>query len=195
MLQGGSAISTPDVQDDDDIRSSLSGDGDAYARLVGRYQQGVSARMWRITRTGADHAELVQEVFVEAFVSLRTYRGEAPFGHWLSRIATHVAYRFLKRQAKERQRSDLPVEELTDVIATEEDSVAPRRAAEALHRLLEQLPPRDRLVLTLRYLEERSIEETAELTGWSCTMVKVQAWRARGKLKRLFEHAGIEVNP
>ena len=62
-----------------------------------------------------------------------------------------------------------------------------------LHGLLEELPPRDRLVLTLRYLEELSVEETAERTGWSRAMVKVQAWRAREKLKRLFAKAEGKV--
>jgi RNA polymerase sigma-70 factor (ECF subfamily) len=52
---------------------------------------------------------------------------------------------------------------------------------------LEQLPPRDRLVLTLLYLESRSVAEAADLAGWSQTMVKVQAYRARGKLRKLLE--------
>ncbi len=69
----------------------------------------------------------------------------------------------------------------------------PEEAAEILHSLLDRLPPRDRLVLMLRYVEDRSVEETAELTGWTQTMVKVQAWRARNKLKKLFEAAGLEV--
>ena len=59
--------------------------------------------------------------------------------------------------------------------------------AEILYRLLEQLPPRDRLVLTLRFLEEKNVEQTAEWTGWSQAMVKVQTLRARRKLKRLFD--------
>ena len=63
-------------------------------------------------------------------------------------------------------------------------------AAETLHNLLGQLPPRDRLVLTLLYLEELSVAQAAEQTGWSRTMVKVQAHRARKKLKKLLEAAG-----
>jgi RNA polymerase sigma-70 factor (ECF subfamily) len=58
-------------------------------------------------------------------------------------------------------------------------------AAEAVHETLAQLRPRDRLVLTLMYLEEHSVAEVADLTGWSETMVKVQAWRAKRKLRKL----------
>jgi RNA polymerase sigma-70 factor (ECF subfamily) len=60
-------------------------------------------------------------------------------------------------------------------------------AAQLVHLLLEKLPPRDRLVLTLLYLQGNSVEEAAQLAGWSRTMVKVQAFRARGKLKKLME--------
>jgi RNA polymerase sigma-70 factor (ECF subfamily) len=60
-----------------------------------------------------------------------------------------------------------------------------------VHRLVERLPPRDRAVIVLLHLEERSVAETAELLGWSRAMVKVQAWRARGRLRRMLAGTGI----
>ncbi len=60
-------------------------------------------------------------------------------------------------------------------------------AAGQIAAALEQLPPRDRLVLTLLYLEDRSVAEAAELAGWSQTMIKVQAYRARKKVRKLLE--------
>ena len=61
------------------------------------------------------------------------------------------------------------------------------QVADLGEQVLSQLAPRDRLVLTLMYLEEQSVDEIAEATGWSRSMVKVQAWRARKRLKRLLE--------
>ncbi len=180
--------------DMEDIRLSLDGDGVAYERLVERYQAGISARMWRFTRDRFKHRELVQDVFVEAYISLKTFRNRAPFEHWLSRIATSVGYRHWKKKAKERCNPMLPLEDWDQAIWEGPESVQPEYAAEILHSLLERLPPRDRLVLMLRHIENRSVEETAELTGWTTTMVKVQAWRARNKLKKLFEAAGLEVD-
>ncbi len=75
----------------------------------------------------------------------------------------------------------------------EPEDIDPSWAADTLQALLEQLPPRDRLVLALRYIEDRSVEETAVLTGWTHSMVKVQAWRARKKLRKLLQAAGVEV--
>jgi len=62
-------------------------------------------------------------------------------------------------------------------------------ASEILGDLLEGLLPRDRLVLTLLYWDGCSVAEAAELTGWTQTMVKVQAYRARKRLKRLIEES------
>jgi len=77
-----------------DIRDSLAGDGDAYGRLVERYQQPIAAAMWRFTRDRRQWEELVQDVFVEGYLSLGTYSARAPLLHWLRRIATRVGYRF-----------------------------------------------------------------------------------------------------
>lgn len=177
-------------RDLEDVRRCLQGDGDAYRRLIDRHQGRISAMMWRFSRDPETHADLVQDVFVEAYRSLSGYRGTAPFEHWLSRIATHVGYQHWKRQKREGALQTVPLEDWHELPEAPPEEMDPTEAADVLHRLLEQLPPRDRLVLTLRYVEDRSVEETAAVTGWSQTMVKVQTWRAKRKLKALFEEVG-----
>lgn len=177
----------------DDITGTLNGDQDAYANLVNRHQTRVASRMWRFTRDALDHADLVQEVFVQAYLSLKGYRGAAPFEHWLARIATRVGYRFWKRAARERLTQPVPIEDLEHLMSWDLQDVDPVLAGETLHALLDRLPPRDRLVLVLRYVEECSVQETARLTGWTQSMVKVQAWRARKKLRTLLEEAGVKI--
>jgi RNA polymerase sigma-70 factor (ECF subfamily) len=85
---------------------------------------------------------------------------------------------------------------LTDALAKiptgKDDAQASREAAELVHLLLDQLSPRDRLVVTLTRLEGRSIAEVASLTGWSASLVKVQLHRAMGRLARLCQDLGIE---
>lgn len=186
-------VAGPTPGDIEDIQLTLNGDGVAYARLVERHQAEISGRMWRFTRERAKHRELVQDVFVEAYLSLKTFRGKAPFANWLARIGTRVGYRHWRKEARERSNQTVPLEDWDQPVWDEPEALEPEKAAEILHSLLDRLPPRDRLVLMLRYVENRSVEETAELTGWTRTMVKVQAWRARNKLKTLFEAAGLEV--
>lgn len=174
-----------DDADRRDIRASLEGDGEAYGRLVGRHQAQIARRMWRFTRDRRELEELVQDVLVEAYYSLRGYRGAAPFEHWLNRIATRVGYRFWKR--RQQAAREVPLQDWDDFEQPGESPLETQEAAELLHDLLGQLPPRDRLVLTLLYLEELSVAEVARRAGWSRTMVKVQAHRARKKLRALLE--------
>lgn len=191
----GNSLTAQHRDDLTDIRESLEGDGDAYARLVRRHQDSVARRMWRFTRDRDEHRELVQEVFVQAYTSLSGFKANAPFAHWLARIATLVGYRYWKNRSHERSIPKVPIEEWADRLATLEPAQwEASQAAELLHALLDELPPRDRLVMMLRHVEDRSVEETAALTGWSESMVKVQSWRARKKLKKLFEQAGLEVD-
>jgi len=171
-----------------EVQRAAAGDGQAYARLIARHQSAIAQYMWRFTRDRGRWEELVHDVFVEAYLSLRGYRGQSPLEHWLRRIATRVGYRHWTERNKARQRSG-PLE-TAETPAAADTNEAASQAAETVHRLLAKLAPRDRLVLTLLHLEEQSIAEIASLTGWSRIMVKVQAHRARAKLKRLLEAEG-----
>ena len=84
------------------VRRVLAGDGSAYRALIERHQGRVSSMMWRFSRDAEVHRELVQEVFVQVYESLGSYRAEAPFEHWLVRIATRVGYRYWKRERRAR---------------------------------------------------------------------------------------------
>jgi RNA polymerase sigma-70 factor (ECF subfamily) len=164
-----------------DVRAAARGDGDAYSRIIGRYQQTIARRMHRFTRDPAAIEELVHDVFVEAYFSLCKYRGEAPLEHWLQKIATRVGYKYWERRQREKT---IPFQDGMHDPPAKEDGVG-NDEAEEVGAALEKLSPRDRLVLTLLYLESRSVAEAADLAGWSQTMVKVQAHRARGKLRKL----------
>jgi RNA polymerase sigma factor (sigma-70 family) len=191
----GHSVESDGHEDQQDIRASLKGDGDAYARLVRRHQTWVAARMWKFTRNSGDHEELVQEVFVQAYLSLAGFRGEGPFTGWLSRIATRVGYAHWKTRSRECSARSVPIEALDELAAMQAEEIDAELAGRTLCALLDRLPPRDRLVLMLRYVEDRSVEETAAVTGWGATMVKVQSWRARNKLRKLMKEAGVEVEP
>jgi RNA polymerase sigma-70 factor (ECF subfamily) len=167
-----------------DITASLAANGEAYRRIVGRHQSSIARRMRRFAASASEIEELVQDVFVEAYFSLAKFSGRAPFEHWLNRIATRVGYAHLKQRLKWKKRSG-DAQPLEQLASAEPPSAA--EAADALHHVLDRLGPRDRLVITLLHLENRTVAETASLTGWSQAMVKVQAYRARSKLRKLLE--------
>jgi RNA polymerase sigma-70 factor (ECF subfamily) len=184
-------ISHIGFSEQDDVQKSQNGDAEAFRRLVQRHQEHVSKLMWRFTRDKNSHQELVQESFVEAYLSLHSYKARAPFEHWLSRIATRVGYRYWK-QLKRHPHVSLQDSDWKQITEKQPESISPEDAAGIVHQCLAKLPPRDRLVLTLRYLEQCDVKETARRTGWSLSLVKVQTCRAKQKLKKLLEKTNIE---
>ncbi len=176
-----------DEQDQRDIQASQQGDPDAYARLVRRYERQVSRRMWKFTRDRTEYEELVHEVFVEAYFALPRYREQNAFPAWLNRIATRVGYRYWKNNR--RHGWAVGLEHWDGQDHSDTDNAEAEQAAEQLHRLLARLGPRDRLVLTLLYWEGCSVAEASQQTGWTKTMVKVQAHRARARLRKILDQA------
>jgi len=179
--------------DFEDLHNSQKGDSEAYRRLIERHQPAIGKLMWRFTRDRTEHEELVQQVFVEAWLSLAGFSRKAPFAHWLARIATRVGYRYW-RQRRCRKAVSLHDDEWELLGRPTEKTLDSEQAAALAHRLLGQLPPRDRLVLTLRYLEQCDVAQTAYRTGWSTVRVRVQTHRAIAKLKTLSRHIQCEID-
>ena len=138
--------------------------------------------------------DLVQDIFLKMFTRLDQYKGAVAFTHWVSRIAVTTCIDQLRAQKRrpEFRWADLSEQEaeVLDSVMTSEGDVAVNdalAARELVYKLLGQLKPEDRLVLQLLDLEQRSVAEISEITGWNQSLVKVRAFRARGKLKKLFE--------
>ena len=137
--------------------------------------------------------DLAQDIFLKMFTRIDQYKGEVPFTHWVSRIAVTTCIDQLRAQKRrpELRWADL-TETQTDVldnVITNENDVSPDDAVaakELVHKLLDQLKPEDRLVIQYLDLDQRSIAEISQLTGWNPTLVKVRAFRARRKLQRFY---------
>ena len=176
------------MEDGLDCRQCAAGDQNACARLFQRYEPVIAKQMWRFSRDRRVCEELVQDVFVEAYLSIERYQDRGvPFEHWLRRIATRVGYRYWKKEA--RRKKEVAIEAAADVAANEEfaSPADASAAAKVLHELLARLPAADRLVLTMMYFEECDIAMMAERTGWPRAIVKMRAFRARRRLKKMIE--------
>jgi RNA polymerase sigma-70 factor (ECF subfamily) len=182
------------------IAAVLNGDTASFEPLIARYQARVFGTARRYARRESEVEDIVQEVFIKAFQRLRSYRGEAPFEHWLMRLAVRTCYDFLRVHQRSRETilSELTTEEHSWLERCVQDSAptAPDDAGahELVQRALEMLPPPARLVLTLLEIEERSVKEIAELTGWSVPLVKVRAFRARKEMRKIVEKLLKQTN-
>ena len=138
--------------------------------------------------------DLAQDIFLKMFSRLEQYQGAVPFPHWVSRIAVTTCIDQLRAQKRrpEFRWADLSEGEadVLDAVMTNENDVEAGdalAARELVHKLLDQLKPDDRMVIQLLDLEQKTIAEISELTGWSQSLVKVRAFRARRKLQKLFQ--------
>ena len=137
--------------------------------------------------------DLAQDIFLKMFTRLEQYQGAVPFPHWVSRIAVTTCIDQLRAQKRrpEFRWADLSENEaeLLDAVMTNEKDVAANDAMashELVHKLLDQLKPDDRMVLQLLEMEQKTIAEIGELTGWNTSLIKVRAFRARRKLRSMF---------
>ncbi len=169
------------------IRMVLSGDDEAFAELVRRHKRMVFSIAGRYARNPPEIEDICQEIFLRAYRDLGGYRREAPFAHWLGRIAVRACYDALRKRRREEK--DVSYESLPFPPASSgpEEDLSPVQAREILASAMARLAPDERLVVTMLELEERTVREISELTGWSEGNVKVRAHRARKALKRILE--------
>ena len=173
------------------IAAVLRGDPASFEPLVQRYSPRVFATARRYARRENEVEDIAQEVWLKAFEKLHSFRGEAPFEHWLMRLTVRTCYDFLRahRRNREASFSDLSGPEsdwLEGFVTQPETAAETAEAAKTLiTRALEQLSPAARLVITLLEIEDRSVREIAQLTGWSVPLVKVRAFRARAELRKI----------
>jgi RNA polymerase sigma-70 factor (ECF subfamily) len=172
------------------IAEVLQGRAASFEILVQRHSPRVFAIARRYARRDSEVEDIAQEVWLKSFQKLATFRGDAPFEHWLARLTVRTCYDFLRGHQRNREMTFSELSEpeqdwLDRVVTNPGEAVESADAARQLvGRILDELSPSARLVITLLEIEERSIREIAELTGWSVASVKVRAFRARAEMKK-----------
>jgi len=171
------------------IRATLAGDEDAFAELVRRHKGRVFGTCSRFARDAHQLDDLCQEVFVRVWRKLGSFRGDAPFAHWLARLTTTACYDFLRRERRHREQISLDEFPLEMRDSSIEAAIAAGRARELLEWAMRRLSAEERLVLTLLEIEEQPVRDIAAETGWSESNVKVRAFRARARLKDILNRS------
>jgi RNA polymerase sigma-70 factor (ECF subfamily) len=142
----------------------------------------------------AAEEDLAQEIFVKMFEKLDQFQGKVPLEHWVSRIAVNHCLNALRAQKvrPEWRMADLTQEQeaaLEAVSARAAHDPGPSHlvgASELVELLFAALSPEDRLLMRMLEIDELSINEVRQVTGWSATYIRVRAFRARGRLNKRF---------
>jgi RNA polymerase sigma-70 factor (ECF subfamily) len=158
--------------------------------LIAKYSPRVFATARRYARRESEVEDIVQEVWLKSFQKLSSFRGDAPFEHWLMRLTVRTCYDFLRGHQRNREMNfseiSEPEEDWLERFVAEPDKADENAdaAKQLINRILEQLSPPARMIITLLEIEEKSVKEIAKLTGWSVALVKVRAFRARAEMKK-----------
>ncbi|MGH2516130.1 MAG: RNA polymerase sigma factor [Ktedonobacterales bacterium] len=178
------------------VALARAGDQDAFGTLVRLHQRQVYNLALRMLHDPEEASEAAQEVFLAAWQGLRAFRGDARFATWLYRIA----YNYCLKLVEHRRRDAVAQAELAAESAREQSpagAMSTHHAQDAERAMREQvrgeianLPPKYRVVLVLRHLQELSYEEMAEVMRVPIGTVKTQLFRARALLKERLEEIG-----
>lgn len=187
-------VGTPFSDDADWVWRIQQGDESAARDLFLRLHPTVIGIIRGHLPRRTQEEDLVQAIFTKIFTKLDQFSGLVPLEHWVSRIAVNTCINQLKHEKvrPELRLSDLSEEQeaVVQQLAVSESQLPDDQSThncELVDDLLARLRPEERLVLTLLHLEERSAEEISRRTGWSVSCVKVRAFRARAKMRKLWD--------
>lgn len=173
--------------DNELVESARAGDHAAFETLVLRYQRQLVAIVYRMTGNAADAPDMVQKIFFKAYTKLKGFRGISSFKTWLYSIALNVA----RNELRTRKRWGVPanVEDLNlGVEQRTESDLMERQRREGLENALEELPPKQKAVLTLRIQQELSFAEIGQSLGMTENTAKVNFHHAMKRLQSLLRY-------
>lgn len=173
--------------------AALAGDESAFEHLFERHRRMVGLVASRYFRRPEQIEEIVQISFAKAFIKLAEFRGdnELSFAGWIGRIAANACLDALREQKRK------PVSLICELSETDAELLQsfgtadePTPEIHAAHRdlaekLLRGIRTEDRALLQMLYVEELTVGEIADQTGWSRSKIKIRAWRARKSMRKI----------
>lgn len=182
-----------DSADHELISGALNGSLSAWELLVRRYEGRVYNFSLRLTGNADDAMDLMQEVFLGVYRNLERFRGESLFSTWLFRIAHNKAVDMARRRgvgpptepATEAQQEQAQGDEQFHP----EHELQQRQLNDQIKRLLTQLPAEQRMTIELKFYQELTFEQIADIEDISANTAKTRFYSAIRKLKELLENA------
>src|ERR1700735_1192322 len=175
------------------VRLAQSGEEAAFEELIRRHQQRVFGLVSGILRRREDVEDVVQQVFLKVFVSLKRFDQRAAFSTWLYKISVNECWDYLRKKkvrplVYEADLSGEQVLRLGGVVSADPPASSSDRAEarDLLERMMEKLPEQDRELLVLKEVEGFSVQELAEILDLNVNTVKVRLFRARARLMDVY---------
>ena len=178
------------------INKVCAGNTNAFAFLVEKYKDMVFTLAIRMTRSREEAEEISQDAFIKAYKSLPKFKGDSKFSTWLYKIAYNLSIDYLKKQ-KRLIKSDLIDEINEGNLGLEQDVLSlieNKERKQIIEKAIYLLPEDDRVIITLFYFEELSLNEISDVVNIKANAVKVKLHRSRKKLYELLKNKTVLLN-
>lgn len=188
---------SPKAQVDYDlvVRARDNKDERAYAELMTKYRDSIFYMMLKMVKNEDDADDLTIEAFGKAFNRLHQYTPNYAFSTWLFRIATNNCIDFIRKKKmvtfsidKDNDDEDSMTYQIRDNRLDPEEKFIRKQKIRIMREIVEQLKPRYKNLIVLRYFRELSYDEIAQETELPIGTVKAQLFRAREQLYKIMHN-------
>jgi RNA polymerase sigma-70 factor (ECF subfamily) len=159
------------------IKKVLNGDTEAFKFFVTQYKDLAFSIAVSVVKNEFTACDVVQEAFLKAFENLKSFKGKSKFSTWFFRIVINESYKVLQRNKVQYTNVEPELESFA------KDEIKEQEQKYYINEVLRILPANESLVLRLFYLNENSMKEIQEMTGWNTSKVKVTLHRARKSME------------
>jgi RNA polymerase sigma-70 factor (ECF subfamily) len=190
-------LSDKALQDYELVKTALSGDEKAFARLLARYKDAIYFMLLKMVNNRSDAEDLTLEAFGKAFKNLHQYTPTYAFSTWLFKIASNNCIDFLRKKKgiylpiDNNENDSLEIIKLPAKEPNPEEKLIRQQKAILLRKVVRRLKPRYQNLVELRYFREFSYEEIAKELNLPLGTVKAQLFRAREMLFKMIESTEI----
>lgn len=166
------------------LQRILDGETDLFSCFLERYSTLIFSLIVRVVVSKEDAEELTQDVFLKAYQKLHTFNGKCSFSTWLYRIAYNSAVsatrkkKFIFLPTEESQIAKVPDSAVDELLSRENDE----ELLQQLENALCKLNTEDRMLITLFYYQDKSVNEISDILELTVENVKVKLYRVRKKL-------------
>lgn len=179
---------------DEELASKIGKTNDTvlFGVLYDRYEHLVYNKCYGFVRSTDEAKDLTQDVFLQVFVKIATFKGNSKFSTWLYSVTYNFCVNYLSRD-KERQMASHSdqVEEQYDLAIEISDYSLMQMQVDKLEKALTLIPPEDRMILQMKYQDEVSIKELQDVLDVSESAVKMRLSRAKIKITEMYNQIDL----
>lgn len=158
-----------------------------FGELYDRYSKLVYNKCYSFAKNEAEAEDLTQEIFLQLFIKLNTYKGKSKFFTWLYAFTYNFCVNYINRDtSKKINKNSKPIEENDNLLIEIDDYSLFQLKVDSLQKALELISPEDKMILLLKYQDDISINELSKILDIGESAVKMRLKRAKARIIKIY---------